>query len=302
MKARRLVSLTAFVSFIVLASTGIMLFVAPEGRVAYWSAWTMFGLSKEDYGALHTTFMTLFLVAGIWHITYNWKPILHYFKERTGKVRVVTPEFYTVLAIGAFFFVGTLTGVSPFRQFLELESGVKAYWEITNGAPPWGHAEESPLDRFCRRMEDFERVENQRLITIDCTEALARLDAAGIHVESLSQPLIEIARANSTTPQTIAEIVLSVATPRSQQADVAKSGESGLFVQPYSGLGRMTMRQYAERYDTDLEQMLSILRGQGLSIDPDRKLREEASRFQTDPEGVIELLNASMHATPGPDE
>ena len=303
MKVRKLVSLITFVSFIVLAFTGIMLFLCPEGRVAYWSGWTMFGLSKEDYGALHVAFMTLFLVAGVWHITYNWKPIVNYLRERTKKVRVVTPEFYTALGIGVFFFAGTLAGLFPFQQLLNVEDGVKSYWEATNGSPPWGHAEETPLDRFCRRMEDFERVENQSLVTIDCIEVLAELREAGIRVESPSQQLIEIAHANSTTPQALAQVVLSVAKPRTADVDLAtKNAKSGPFTLPYSGLGRMTMREYAERYDVDLDRTLVILQSQGLSIDPDRTLRDESSRFQTDPEGIIELLNESIRSAGQPDK
>ena len=41
MKMRRLVSLTSFISFVFLAATGIMLFLSPQGRVAYWSGWKM---------------------------------------------------------------------------------------------------------------------------------------------------------------------------------------------------------------------------------------------------------------------
>lgn len=46
MKTRRIVSLTMFVSFVFVSFTGITLFLCPQGRVAYWGGWTMFGLSK----------------------------------------------------------------------------------------------------------------------------------------------------------------------------------------------------------------------------------------------------------------
>jgi hypothetical protein len=37
-------------SFLIMTYTGIMLFLCPHGRVAYWSDWHFFGLSKNQYG------------------------------------------------------------------------------------------------------------------------------------------------------------------------------------------------------------------------------------------------------------
>jgi len=260
----------------------------------------MFGLSKEQYGYVHTTFMVLFVVAGIWHIVLNWKPIVNYLKDRTKKVKVFTPEFTVAIALCALFLVGTLAGFFPFQQFLNVGDDIKDYWEATSGSPPWGHAELSPLDRFCRGMEDFERLEYQRLVTIDCVEALAALRDAGIEVEDESQQLLDIARANSTTPQAVAEIVLSVARPRDPEIDETDLREQpGPFVVPYSGLGRITLREYAEKYGADLEEALSIPRGLGIQLDPDKNLRDEAERLGTDPEGIILWLNEGATADAG---
>jgi hypothetical protein len=60
---------------------------------------------------------------------------------------------------------------------------------------------------------------------------------------------------------------------------------------PYSGLGRLSLRQYAERYEADLELALAILRERGVDLDPDARLRDEATRLGTDPEGIIAWLN-----------
>ncbi|MCD6433505.1 MAG: DUF4405 domain-containing protein, partial [Sulfurimonas sp.] len=63
--------------------TGIMLFIVPHGRVAYWADWHLFGLSKGQYGELHTTSMVVFLLFASLHIYYNWKPIVSYMKDKT---------------------------------------------------------------------------------------------------------------------------------------------------------------------------------------------------------------------------
>jgi hypothetical protein len=292
MKVRRVITFTMLVSFIFLSLSGIMLFFSPQGRGAYWNDWRILGRSKVQFTAVHTTFMVLFLVGGIWHIVLNWKPITNYLKDRTKKVRFSTPEFSVALVLCCVFFIGALVGFFPFKQFLDFGEGVKSYWERTSGSPPWPHAELARLDRFCRGMEDYERLEHQRLVSIDCGEALAALRAAGMEVEDESQQLIEIANANSTTPQALAEIVVAVAKPRAPSIDEATAVENqDPFAMPYSGLGRMTLREYADKYNADLDLALSILCGKGIDLDPDKMLRGEASRFNTNPEGIIQLLN-----------
>ncbi len=294
MKIRRIVSLTVFLAFIFLALSGIMLFLSPQGRVAYWAGWTLFGLSKEQYTAVHTTFMVLFLVAGIWHIVLNWKPIVGYLKDRTRRVRLFTPESSVAMALGLFFLLGPLVGLPPFKQFLDAGAGVKDFWEASSGSPPWGHAEESSLQRFCRGMEDFERLENGSPVVIDCEQALAALQAEGIRVASLTERLVDIAQVNGTTPQALGAIVMSTATPV-EPGEVAPGVDAaGFYHRPYSGLGRMTMREYAEEYGYDLETILSTLRGEGLELDPDARLREEATRLGSDPEGLLDLLNEAV--------
>jgi len=229
MKTRRVISLTVLLSFVFLALSGIVLFFSPQGRVAYWAGWTIFGLSKDQYTAIHTTFMTLFLVAGIWHIVLNWKPIVGYLKDRSKKIRVFRPESSLALGLTILFFVGPLTGLPPFKQFLDAGAGVKAYWEKNQGSPPWGHAEESTLDAFCRRIVDFHRWEEGGVVVVDCADAQAALAAAGIQVEGPSQLIIDMARANSTTPQVLADIILSVARPATPEEISAGlgGGQSG---------------------------------------------------------------------------
>ena len=118
MKIRKLISFTALVSFTFMAFTGIMLFFAPQGRIAHWSGWRIFGLTREQYSEVHTTFMVLFLTVVIWHIVLNWKPIVNYLKDRTRKLKLSTPEFSVALVLGVLFFAGTLAGLFPFHQFL----------------------------------------------------------------------------------------------------------------------------------------------------------------------------------------
>jgi hypothetical protein len=294
MRVRRVVSLTVFLSFIFLALSGVMLFLSPQGRVAYWAGWTLFGLDKDQYSAIHTTFMVLFLTVGVWHIALNWKPITGYLKNRSKQFRLFTPESSLALALALVFLAGSLLGMPPFKQFLDAGQGVKDYWEGAHGSPPWGHAEESSLQRFCRGMEDYERVETGRLVTVDCDRALSRLRAEGFTVEGLDQRLLDVAETNGTTPQALAAVIMGVAVARAGEETEGQRvppAPEVRFRRPYTGLGRMTLAGYAAEFGYDVKELQEILADAGIQLDPQARLREEASRLGTDPEGIIDLLN-----------
>ena len=296
MRIRRVISLTVLLSFFFLALSGIMLFMSPQGRVANWAGWTLFGLTKDQYSAIHTTFMVLFVTVGIWHIVLNWKPILGYLKNRSKQMRIITPESSVALLLALGFLVGPLAGLPPFRQFLDVGVEVKEAWEARSGSPPWGHAEENSLLRFCRGMEDFERLENQRLVAIDCDQALEYLRSQGMKVEDTNQRLMDIAEANAATPQALAALIMQVARPLTpQEADSAAipAVAAVRFQRPYSGLGRMTLEEYAGEYGYELCELQKILLEAGLELDPGVRLRDEATRLGLDPEGLIDVLNGS---------
>lgn len=245
MKIRRVVSLTAFLSFVVLAFTGIMLFFCPQGRVAHWSGWTLLGLDKEQYGQLHTTFMLLFLTVAIWHIVLNWRPATNYLRNKSRQMKVFVPEFDFALVITLLFFVGTLANIAPFRFVLEAGGNIKSYWEEHEGSPPWGHAEESSLAKFSSRLMDWERPENRREVRISAADAMNDLERAGLVVESESQTLVEIARINDTTPQALMRIIRHPDGRKEVTAEQDQANDAPTDFVPPSRLrrGRMTSNQ-----------------------------------------------------------
>jgi len=78
-------SLIAFIvtwAFGILMITGLVLYVIPQGRVAFWTHWSLLGLSKEQWGDVHMMFGGVFIIAAIVHLYYNWKPFKKFFAER----------------------------------------------------------------------------------------------------------------------------------------------------------------------------------------------------------------------------
>ena len=138
-------------SMIMMTYTGIILYIAPHGRVAYWTNWELFGWSKDQFADVHTTFMVLFIAATLLHIYYNWKPLTSYMKNQVKAFVFFTKEMLVAIGIVLVFLFGTLYTAEPFSTFLEFGEEMKESWVQKSQEPPYGHAEESTLIDFSQK-------------------------------------------------------------------------------------------------------------------------------------------------------
>ncbi len=191
---KKITSLSLGFSFIIMSITGVVLYFVPKGKVAYWADWHIFGLSKSQYGDLHTTSMVTFLIFGILHIYYNWKPIVSYLKDKSKKISFTKKEFLIAFGINLVFVVGTLYMVQPFKGFLDMQTAIKNHWTKEYGLPPYGHAEETKLKRFCFKMD------------IDYEAASIVLKENGIKFKA-DETLLSIGQNNNISPSAIYELI-----------------------------------------------------------------------------------------------
>ena len=138
-------------SMLMMTYTGITLYIAPHGRVAYWTNWELFGWSKDQFAQIHTTFMLLFVAATLLHIYYNWKPLISYMKNHLRQFVFFTKEMLVAKLISFLFLFGTLFEIPPFSSFLEFGDTIKESWTEKSEEPPYGHAEESTLKDFSQK-------------------------------------------------------------------------------------------------------------------------------------------------------
>jgi len=125
---KKITSLSLGFSFLIMSYTGVILYIAPHGRVSKWLDWHLFGLDKGQYQELHTTSMVTFLVFGILHIYYNWKSIIWYMKDSSKKISFTKKEFLIALILNIVFVAGTLTSVQPFKGFINMGNTIKDRW------------------------------------------------------------------------------------------------------------------------------------------------------------------------------
>ncbi|MDD3289087.1 MAG: DUF4405 domain-containing protein [Alphaproteobacteria bacterium] len=98
---RAVISMLMVFGFVILAVSGILLYVAPHGRAAEWSFML---LNKQDWRNLHIVFSFLFIAISIWHLVLNWKPFTGYIRQRITtnmeKISIkLRPELFIALIL-----------------------------------------------------------------------------------------------------------------------------------------------------------------------------------------------------------
>lgn len=269
MNFRKITSLTALLSFIFLLLTSLILYIVPEGRVAYWSDWHLMGLSKTEWGDLHINFGFLFVLFGLIHVYYNWKPLVSYLKNKSRKVSVFTRNFNVALVLTVACAVGTYLDLPPFQWVLSVNSAIKDAASKTYGEPPYGHAELSSLKLFSKRMG------------LDLEVSMLSLEKAGIRFESEAQSILEIAQANGLTPKGVYEKMLP-------ESGGSQGGTMPEF--PQSGLGKRTIPEFCNEYGVNSAVVFEELKKRGLQVTPEMNFREIAENNDTSPADVYAVV------------
>ncbi len=276
MNMRKITSLTMLISFIFLLTTSVVLYIVPFGRVAYWSDWRLWGLSKTQWGDLHLNLGMLLLGAGALHIYYNWRTILAYLKDRARKVKVFTINFNAALAICGVVIVGTYFEVPPMSTVLEISESIKEASARKYGEPPYGHAELSPLKTFAKKLD------------LDLKRSMALLRENGIKLDGPHQTISEIAEQNGVTPKQVYEIIrpAAVSEPHFKFPQV-----------PPPGFGTKSIEEISRQFHLDLPLILTALEARGLEVQGGQAIKEIAKRNALEPLIVFEMIKSVANSS-----
>ena len=273
MNMRKITSLTMLLAFIVLIVTSIILYIVPAGRVAYWADWHLWGMTKTEWGNIHINLGFLFLLAGLLHIYYNWRPIPAYLKNRAREMRVFTPSFTLALLLTLSVGVGTYLEIPPMSSVINLGESIKDAGSVKYGEPPYGHAELSSLQLFDKKQG------------LDLDLAIELLQKAGIRFHDSKDTLAVIAKANGMSPQQIYNVI------KPALVSTAAGEWDGFPDAPMPGFGNMTLAAVCSEYNLMFPAIQRGLDGKGVTAEAEMTIKEIATANEMDPMSVFELIH-----------
>ncbi len=258
------VSFIVLFSFAVLALTGAVLYVAPAGRVANWSNWTLGALQKQQWQAVHTIVAVMFLAAGVFHLVLNWPVLRAYLRMRltTGGRR--RRELAAATALTAVLMALAIGDVTPARQIMALGETAKAAWESGGNEPPVPHAELLSV----ARLAELRKLPPEKL--------LDNLRQAG-YTATADTTLAQVASSNRVTPSIIYWRMTT-------GLEVTHTPVAG------GGYGKKTVEQIAAQLQIPVDLAIERLREGGITSTPESNMREIAVAHGKLPTDLVNLM------------
>ncbi len=184
---RKFVSSILFFTLVLILITGIILYIMPHGRIAYWTGWKLFGLNKDQWEAVHITFGFLMSFLALYHLFLNWKSFKKYVVSRSFAIAGIFSLVLIIIAI---------KNLPPVNYIMSLEESIKSSWEKNLEKPPVPHAELFTLRKISRRFN------------IPLKELILRAKKLGAQDISPDTSLKELAKKLHTTPAKVFHLII----------------------------------------------------------------------------------------------
>jgi hypothetical protein len=277
---RAFASLCTLVSFVLLGLTGIILFVEPQGRVAYWTRWSFLSLEKDQWGNIHILSGLLFLVTGGFHIYYNWNPLMKYLSSRVETSLRHKRELAISSLILLWILASGIWGLPPLAYVSDLGETVKNAWiTAPELEPPFGHAELVSLRTFCKKQR------------IPLDQAMEALRKAGFRIDNPKNTLAEIADSKGTSGMEVYKVIKKL-EDRSEIMAPDKAWTPERIEETFAGtgVGRKSVSWITEEMGIDPDTAYQRLKQTGIEAGADDKINELAERHGTTPIEVLTVI------------
>jgi hypothetical protein len=275
-KWRTVVSLSTTWLFLVIGITGMVLYIVPQGRIAYWVDWQFVGLNKTDWGNIHVVAGVLFVIVSGFHIYFNWRPFLNHLRKMASEGVRIRKELWVTGGAAFFAIAGAIWHIPPIGYIVDLNETIKDSWiQVESDEPPIGHAELLSLRGFCNKTN------------IDLAEAQNLLRKNGISVASSTETLEVIAKNNDISPRDIFTVIKKLKSPATDNgsAVLSSKGKPAAMTADNvvarfegTGVGRMSIAGGCEKGGEALSACMERLTARGLTYVEDDTLREIAQK------------------------
>ena len=267
---RGFVSLYIALSFLIISISGLMLYAAPPGRIAHWSNWTFGALTKEQWQSIHTVFSVLFVIMAAFHLYFNWKPIIAYFKEKVQTHLKMRKEFLVASSAVVGILALTLLQLPPFQPIMDLSESLTNSWSSEEVEPPVPHAELMTINELAIQLQ------------MQPNDMRSQLQTAGIQLPADNTVIIQdIADANGISPATLYQ---NITLPGGEQAAERSVSSGG------AGYGRMTVAQLAEKLNVPVQQAVDRLSIEGIDATANSNIREISTDNNLLPLELVEMI------------
>lgn len=188
-KFKPFISFLTVFSFLLLAFSGFILYVRPEGSIARWVGWRAIGLDKSGWETVHIVFCALFVLAGIIHLVLNFKAIIIYLTSGIDRNRKNLVEMAVAAGLVVLLMLAAVWRMPPGSWLMKGRSHFKNQPRALRVQAPAPDFEKQSLRRVAEHFgQSPERV-------------LKELQARGLKGVSLESSLEDVARSNQMTPQ-----------------------------------------------------------------------------------------------------
>jgi len=194
---RSFVSFSLLFSFLWITISGLVLWIAPSGRISIWIDWNFIGLSKDQWQLQHTVFSYTFVVFVLIHfININWRTFINYCKSVLLQGLNHKKEMILSLAIFVSLFIGSVTNIPPFSTLAHFGDEIAKTWEVVTKKPPVHYAERLTI----KQLSDF-------IVNTTPDSIVVQLKRIPLLINSPNQTLVEIAKDNNISPEKLFSII-----------------------------------------------------------------------------------------------
>ena len=273
-KLRAFISLYMTITSILIAISGIILFIAPPGRIAHWSYWSMLGLTKDEWQGIHIIFTFIIVIAGILHIIYNWKPLVTYLSNKISGSISIRKELTFSLIATVLIFVGTYYQIPPFSTVLNFGETITDSWSEEATEPPIPHAEELTVAEISSQLN------------LNTKSVIQKLNKNGYAVSDSTATLEELAEKHNVVPSDIYAIINSGNINSSNKISINKNSS----YKQGSGYGRKLISEVFTENNLSWEEGVELLKKNNIIVTEDVKLKDIATENKKLPVDIINTL------------
>jgi len=216
-KWRSLVSFYLVFAGIVVLVSGLVLYVAPPGRVGNITSWHLLGLDKQQWAAAHTISCFMVAIFGVLHLLLNWKTLTHYLWDRTNRTYQLRDEMIIAALLTIAVFMWSVLALPPFSAVMDIGDALTDSWDtgIVDSVISENHDSSGEISGGWGQFTVEELCVHQGL---SVEEGVAYLAEYGIAADESSR-IRTLADTNGYAPSAVVDIIQGLAPGTTEAAD-----------------------------------------------------------------------------------